>query len=87
MQYTNSGLMKTYLKATFAKMEMDDPIALNNQVIKEAELRKKLEEEAALMAENPDNDFLSMQKDIDDKGSPSGSPRKSLWKLLLNSIL
>ena len=85
MEYTNTGLMKTYLKNTLSKLEMDDPIELNNQVIKEAELRKKLEEEAA-MAENPDNDFLNMQKDVNKAGSdasPEGSPRKSLW---INSI-
>ena len=39
-QYTNKGLMKTYLKYSLNKLEMDDPIALNNEVIREAELAK-----------------------------------------------
>ena len=33
MEYQNVGLMKTYLKKTMIKMDMDDPIELNKQVL------------------------------------------------------
>ena len=44
--YTNQGLMKTYLKSSLARHEMDDPIALNKQKeLDEEEIRKKEEED------------------------------------------
>ena len=40
--------MKTYLKATLSKLEMDDPIELNKQVVLEEELKRQREEQAEL---------------------------------------
>ena len=37
MKYANTGLMKTYLKKTLMKMEMDNPIELNKQVVAQKE--------------------------------------------------
>ena len=47
MEYQNTGLMKTYLKKTLIKMEMDDPIELNKQVLaqKEADRLRAEQEE------------------------------------------
>ena len=44
VQYTNKGLMKTYLKKSMNKLELNNPIALNNQVrIDEEQARLKAE--------------------------------------------
>ena len=44
MDYSNTGTMKTYLKETMNKMEMNDPIQLNKQVIEQKEADRQREE-------------------------------------------
>ena len=48
VHYTNRGLMKTYLRKTLNKLEMNDPIALNNQVRLDEELAKQKAEQELL---------------------------------------
>jgi len=48
-------MMRTYLKNSLTKLEMDDPIELNRQVIQEEALQRE-EEEQALAADKEENE-------------------------------
>ena len=66
MKYTNTGLMKTYLKKTLMKMEMDDPIELNKQVVAQKEAdRLRAEREQLEKAAQQSMEFAK-QEDEDE---------------------
>ena len=50
MNLSNTGMLKTYLKNSLQKLEMNDPCALNKQV-QEEEAKERLRLEMASAAE------------------------------------